>query len=81
MPKLILVPLLAFDRIGNRLGQGGGHYDRILKAAHAEGALAIGIAYAAQEMPLVPSEPHDELLDWVITENEAIHCVGRKLKM
>jgi 5-formyltetrahydrofolate cyclo-ligase len=79
-PKLILVPLLAFDRIGNRLGQGGGHYDRILKEAHHDGALAVGLAYAAQEMPLVPSEPHDELLDWVVTENEAIQCVGRKLK-
>lgn len=72
-PQLIFVPLLAFDRLGNRLGQGGGHYDRILAAARAEGAISVGIAYAAQEMPLVPTEPHDARLDWIVTEKEAIH--------
>lgn len=75
-PQLILVPLLAFDRFGNRLGQGGGHYDRILAAARAHGAIAIGLAYSIQEMQLVPTEPHDARLDWVVTEREAIRCDG-----
>jgi 5-formyltetrahydrofolate cyclo-ligase len=73
-PRLILVPLIAFDRGGRRLGQGGGHYDRILSVYRAEGAIAVGLAYAVQEMPLVPTGPHDAPLDWVITEREAIRC-------
>lgn len=74
VPKLLLLPLLAFDRTGRRLGQGGGHYDRILAALRPRGVTAVGLAYAAQEMAEVPSEPHDELLDWVVTEREAIRC-------
>lgn len=73
-PRLLLVPLLAFDRSGGRLGQGGGHYDRVLAQLQPQGALAVGLAYAAQELPAVPREPHDQTLDWVVTEREAICC-------
>ena len=73
-PRLILVPLLAFDRNGSRLGQGGGHYDRIVSLHRAHGAIAAGIAYPEQEMPVVPTGPHDAHLDWIITPTEAIRC-------
>jgi 5-formyltetrahydrofolate cyclo-ligase len=73
-PRLFLVPLLAFDRAGRRLGQGGGHYDRIISLHRAHGAIAAGLAYAEQEMGVVPTGPHDAHLDWVITPNEAIRC-------
>jgi 5-formyltetrahydrofolate cyclo-ligase len=73
-PRLILTPLLAFDRAGRRLGQGGGHYDRILSLYRAHGAVAVGLAYAEQEMERVPAGGHDALLDWVITPKEAIRC-------
>ncbi|MBL8536954.1 MAG: 5-formyltetrahydrofolate cyclo-ligase [Hyphomonadaceae bacterium] len=73
-PKLILTPLLAFDRAGRRLGQGGGHYDRIISLHRAHGAVAVGLAYAEQEMGQVPAGAHDALLDWVITPSEAVRC-------
>lgn len=73
-PRLFLVPLLAFDRGGGRLGQGGGHYDRIISLYRAHGAIAAGLAYAEQEMDAVPTGPHDAHLDWVITPKEAIRC-------
>jgi 5-formyltetrahydrofolate cyclo-ligase len=56
-PRLFLVPLLAFDRAGRRLGQGGGHYDRIISLHRAHGAIAAGLAYAEQEMGQVPAGP------------------------
>ena len=74
-PRLILVPLLAFDRAGHRLGQGGGHYDRIVSLYRAHGCVAAGLAYAEQEMGLVPHGAHDAHLDWVITPKEAIRCL------
>jgi 5-formyltetrahydrofolate cyclo-ligase len=74
-PRLFLVPLLAFDRAGGRLGQGGGHYDRIISLYRAHGAVAVGLAYAEQEMGVVPTGPHDAHLDWVITPKQAIRCV------
>ncbi len=73
-PRLILTPLIAFDRAGRRLGQGGGHYDRIISLYRAHGAVAVGIAYAEQEMGRVPTGPHDAYLDWVVTPKEAIRC-------
>jgi 5-formyltetrahydrofolate cyclo-ligase len=73
-PKLILVPLLGFDRRGGRLGQGGGHYDRIIALYRPQGAVAVGLAYAEQEMDRVPVGPHDAPLDWVLTPKEAIRC-------
>lgn len=74
-PRLLLVPLLAFDRSGGRLGQGGGHYDRIISLYRAHGCVAAGLAYAEQEMERVPTGAHDAHLDWVITPKEAIRCI------
>ncbi len=68
-PEVLLVPMLAFDRSGYRLGYGGGYYDRTLAALRAAGrVLAVGIAYAAQEVPSVPHGPRDERLDWIATD-------------
>ncbi|MCA3425892.1 MAG: 5-formyltetrahydrofolate cyclo-ligase [Roseomonas sp.] len=71
-PDVLLVPLLAFDRAGRRLGYGGGYYDRTLAAL--PGAKAIGIAYAGQEMPEVPAGPQDMRLPLVATEDSVIVC-------
>ncbi|MCB8882467.1 5-formyltetrahydrofolate cyclo-ligase [Acidisoma cellulosilytica] len=65
-PAILLMPLLGFDRFGNRLGYGGGFYDRSL--AQLPGALRIGCAFAAQEMPLVPTGPFDQKLNAILTE-------------
>jgi 5-formyltetrahydrofolate cyclo-ligase len=71
-PDVVLVPLLGFDRMGNRLGQGQGHYDRTLEALRATGpVLAVGVAFAAQEVAHIPVEPHDQRLDWIITPTKA----------
>jgi 5-formyltetrahydrofolate cyclo-ligase len=78
VPGLLLVPLLAFDREGFRLGHGAGYYDMTLAGLRAAGpVLAVGIAYAGQEVARVPREVHDQSLDWVITESEAIR-IGAK---
>lgn len=70
IPDIVLVPLLAFDSSGHRLGYGGGYYDRTLEALRAKGkVLAIGIAYAGQEVATLPRDPHDHPLDMVFTEN------------
>lgn len=69
-PDFFLTPLLAFDRRGNRLGYGGGFYDRAL-AAHP-GAYRLGCAYAAQEVPIVPTGPHDQPLHAIATETGLI---------
>lgn len=74
IPVVILAPLLAFDRAGGRLGQGGGHYDRILQKLKPQGVTAVGLAFAAQEIDRVPRGAHDQKLDWIVTENEAIKC-------
>lgn len=64
-PDLLLVPLLAFDGRGHRLGYGGGFYDRTLALLNVP---AIGIAYAGQEVASLPDEPHDRTLDMILTE-------------
>ena len=69
MPDIMLVPLAAFDRAGHRIGYGAGHYDYTL--AHlrkTKAVLAIGLAFAAQEIELVPALSHDVALDYVLTE-------------
>jgi 5-formyltetrahydrofolate cyclo-ligase len=72
-PELLLVPLLAFDRSGTRLGYGGGFYDRTLAGLQSGGrALAVGIAYAGQELPELPRGSRDRALDWIVTEGETI---------
>jgi 5-formyltetrahydrofolate cyclo-ligase len=77
-PDLILAPVLAFDRRGGRLGQGGGHYDRILAALKPRGVVAVGLAFAAQEIDTAPMGPLDQRLDWIVTEDEAIACAGAR---
>jgi 5-formyltetrahydrofolate cyclo-ligase len=70
-PGVVLVPLLAFDRAGHRLGYGAGHYDRTLERLRAEGPVrAIGIAFAGQETEALPFGPHDQRLDAVATERD-----------
>lgn len=72
-PDLLIVPLIAFDRHGYRLGYGAGYYDRYLSAERAKRTIrAIGIAFAAQEIDELPREPHDEPLDAVVTEERVI---------
>jgi 5-formyltetrahydrofolate cyclo-ligase len=67
IPTILLVPLLAFDGMGNRLGFGSGYYDRTLAALRAQGACQmIGVAYPEQEVELLPVEPTDEPLDGVL---------------
>ena len=72
VPTLLLVPLLAFDRRGNRLGYGAGYYDRTLAAL--PGVRTLGCAFGAQELDSVPVGPHDVKLDAVATECGVITC-------
>ncbi|MDC0738612.1 5-formyltetrahydrofolate cyclo-ligase [Cognatishimia sp. SS12] len=68
-PEIVIVPLVAFDARGGRLGYGGGFYDRTLAQLRAKRAtLAIGFAFAAQEAEALPLEPTDEPLDMIVTE-------------
>jgi len=68
-PEVLIVPLVAFDARGYRLGYGGGFYDRTLEGLRAKRpTLAIGFAFAAQHLPAVPIEPTDQRLDEVMTE-------------
>ena len=70
---MLIVPLLAFDRRGYRLGYGGGFYDRTLERLRARHAvLAVGFAFAAQEVAEVPTEPTDQKLDAIVTEDGLI---------
>jgi 5-formyltetrahydrofolate cyclo-ligase len=72
-PDILIVPLLAFDRHGHRLGYGAGYYDRTIAALRAKKPIvAVGIGYAAQEVERVPITPRDERLDLVLTERETI---------
>ncbi len=72
-PEILIVPLVAFDRHGGRLGYGGGFYDRTLEMLRTRRAtLAIGFAYAAQEAEDLPLEPTDQPLDMIVTETEVL---------
>jgi 5-formyltetrahydrofolate cyclo-ligase len=71
-PDFLLVPLLAFDRHGGRLGYGAGYYDRTLPLLSPR--FTLGCAFAAQEVPEVPMGPRDVRLDAVATEREVIRC-------
>lgn len=66
IPDLIVAPLLAFDRKGGRLGQGGGYYDRTLAAL--PDVPCVGLAYAGQAVDALPMDAHDQWLDGVLTE-------------
>ncbi|HEY3812391.1 MAG TPA: 5-formyltetrahydrofolate cyclo-ligase [Caulobacteraceae bacterium] len=68
-PDLVLVPLLAFDRTGHRLGYGAGHYDRTLARLRGlKPVRAIGLAFADQALERLPAGPHDQRLDGILTE-------------
>ncbi len=72
-PDIVLVPLAAFDRVGHRIGYGRGYYDRTLQNLRAiKKITVIGVAFAVQEIDIVPALPHDEQLDCVLTERELI---------
>jgi 5-formyltetrahydrofolate cyclo-ligase len=73
LPDIVIVPLLAFDRRGLRLGYGGGYYDRALRSLRQEKKItAVGICYAQQAVLFnLPAEDHDEKLDWVVTPQGA----------
>ena len=76
-PDILLVPLLAFDRTGHRIGYGAGYYDMTIAGLRARKAVtAIGLAFAAQEIAAVPATPRDERLDLVLTEREVIEIRG-----
>ena len=72
-PTLVITPLLGFDRSGNRLGYGKGHYDRALTRLRDQGRVFVcGLAFFGQEVEAVPAESHDVPLDWVMTERGSI---------
>jgi 5-formyltetrahydrofolate cyclo-ligase len=75
-PRILLVPLLAFDRAGRRLGYGAGYYDMALRdlRAHSPSPFAIGVAFAVQEVDEVPTGPRDQMLDAVVTERHLHRC-------
>lgn len=78
VPQILIVPLVAFDRRGGRLGYGGGFYDRTLAQLRAQGpVLAIGFAFAAQEDDDLPLEPTDQPLDMIVTETGVIEVTPR----
>ncbi len=75
LPDVLLVPMLAFDRMGFRLGYGGGFYDRSLEKLRAlKKVHAVGVAYHGQMVDEVPRGPHDAPLDYVMTEQETFAC-------
>jgi 5-formyltetrahydrofolate cyclo-ligase len=72
-PDILIVPLAAFDRRGNRIGYGAGYYDMTIHRLRSlKTVVAVGVAYAAQEVPEVPTTPRDERLDLVLTERDVI---------
>jgi 5-formyltetrahydrofolate cyclo-ligase len=74
-PDLVIAPLLAFDRFGGRLGQGGGYYDRTLAALRAQGPVfVLGLAHAGQAVARVPMDAHDQRLDAILTETAYIEA-------
>ncbi len=72
-PDILIVPMLAFDRTGQRIGYGAGYYDMtIARLRGMKPVIALGIAYAAQEIAEIPTTPRDARLDFVLTESETI---------
>jgi 5-formyltetrahydrofolate cyclo-ligase len=77
LPDILLVPLAAFDRAGHRIGYGAGYFDLTLHRLRGiKPIVAVGLAFAAQEIPVVPATPRDARLDLVLTEREVIACRG-----
>jgi 5-formyltetrahydrofolate cyclo-ligase len=72
-PDVMFIPMLGFDRTGNRLGRGGGFYDRTLNEARRHRKVyAIGLAYACQEVPEIPCGPYEARLDAIVTDKDYI---------
>ena len=72
---VLIVPLAAFDNKGHRIGYGAGYYDMTINRLRVlKQVTAIGFAYAAQQVAVVPIETHDARLDYVLTEREVIKC-------
>jgi 5-formyltetrahydrofolate cyclo-ligase len=75
LPDILLVPLAAFDRSGHRIGYGAGYYDMTINRLRGlKNVIAVGLAFAAQEIPAVPHTARDARLDLVLTEREVIRC-------
>ena len=71
IPDVIITPLLAFDHAGYRMGYGGGFYDRSIEKIKSQNpCIAVGFAYAGQEVDEVVVTAHDQKLDWIVTEKE-----------
>ncbi|MTI16591.1 5-formyltetrahydrofolate cyclo-ligase [Rhodobacteraceae bacterium RKSG542] len=78
LPDVLLVPLAAFDERGHRIGYGRGFYDRALtKLAECKAVQAFGLAFSCQQVKEVPAEPHDRLLDGVLTENGPLRIIRK----
>ena len=76
-PDVVLVPLLAFDAAGHRLGYGGGFYDRTLaRLRTVKPVVAVGVAYDELKVDAVPHRSYDEPLDWVLTPSGPLRCLG-----
>lgn len=75
-PDILCVPLVAFTASGQRLGYGGGFYDRTIEHMKKDGTLqqTIGIAFSVQELTEIPTEKTDQALDWICTEKGIIQC-------
>lgn len=76
-PDVVLVPLLAFDTPGYRLGYGGGFYDRTLaRLRQIKPVVAVGVAYDELKVDAVPHQGYDQPLDWVLTPSGPLRCSG-----
>ena len=74
-PDVVLVPLLAFDAAGRRLGYGGGYYDRTLRGLRGRKSIvAVGLAYDESQVDAVPHLDYDERLDWVLRPSGPLKC-------
>lgn len=71
---LIIIPGVAYDRKGNRIGYGGGYYDRLLADSKSTGIPIIAPAFVQQLVPSIPSELHDIKVDIIVTEQGVIYC-------
>jgi len=72
-PDVLIVPLACFDRAGHRIGYGAGYFDMTIRRLRGiKPVVAVGIAFAQQEIDRVPANAHDEALDLVLTERETI---------
>lgn len=78
-PDVLILPMLAFDARGMRIGYGGGYSDRTMAELRRRGPLlCVGVAYAAQEVEGVPADSFDQRLDWIVTETGARRIERRR---